>query len=119
MTNEILIIHFICQFLLNYMDEHNVKNSWIFKQRTKQAVKTFYDCLELQMDVYLRGDEKRQLGEFNKEILHNTNQGVLAIGEYFNLMFALPHLSTEKLEEFQIEFNELMDKYELNKKVIE
>jgi hypothetical protein len=31
----------------------------------------------------------------------------------------LPHLSTEKLEDFQIEFNELMDKYELNKKVIE
>jgi hypothetical protein len=47
------------------MDEHNVKNYWIFKQRTKQAVKTFYDCLELQMDVYLRADEKRQLGEFN------------------------------------------------------
>jgi hypothetical protein len=34
-------------------------------------------------------------------------------------MFALPHLSSEKLDKFQIEFNELMDKYELNKKVIE
>ena len=101
MSKEIQIFHFICQFLLNYMDDKNVKSSWLFKQKTKQALSTFYEALENQMNVFIKGDTKRELEAFNKESLHNTNQGVLAIGEYFNVLFALPSLKQDKLNEFQ------------------
>lgn len=118
MTNEILIFHFICQFLLNFIDDNNIKKSWMFKQKTKYALKQFYEAFESQMNVYIKGDEKRQLEEFNNEILHNIQQGVLSIKEYFNVLFALPHLSPEELEAFQKEYYELLEKYNLSKELI-
>lgn len=97
MSDQIQIFHFFCQFLLNFIDDKKIKSSWMFKQKTKNALKTFYEALEEQMVVWLRGDIKRELDGFNSEILRETNQGVMAIEEYFNILFALPHLKPEEL----------------------
>lgn len=100
------------------MDDKKVKYHWLFKQKTKQSLSTFYDALVAQVETYIKGDEKRQLGEFNNEMLHNMNQGVLAMGEYFNIMFALPRLSKEEFQQFEKEYYELLKKYKLDKEVI-
>jgi len=118
MTDQIQIFHFLCQFLLNYIDDKNIKSSWLFKQKTKQALKTLYDALEEQMVVYLRGDIKRQLDGFNEAVLHESNQGVMAINEYFNVLFAMPHLKDEEMEAFQKEYYGLLEKYNLKTELI-
>lgn len=118
MTDQIQIFHFFCQFLLNYIDDKKIKSSWMFKQKTKNALKTFYGALEDQMCIWLRGDIKRELDGFNSEILRETNQGVMAIEEYFNVLFALPHLSPEELEAFQKEYYELLEKYNLKTEIL-
>ena len=89
-----------------------------FQAKDKTGTKYVLQSLRNSDGRFLKGDEKRQLEAFNDGMLNASNQGVMAIGEYFNVLFALPKLEKEKLAEFEKEYYELLVKYNLNKEVI-
>jgi len=113
MKDQILIFHFHCQFLINFIQEHNLLNNPMVKRRLKSSLETTYSLLTEQMNIYVKGDALHKQQEFTNDVMHNTQQGVLSIEEYFNVLFNLAEIPKEQQESFQIEFEDLVKKYKL------
>lgn len=113
MKDNIIILHFHCQFLINFIDEHNLCKHPMVKRRLKQSLEKTLNLLSEQMNIYVKGNALHKQQEFTNDVMHNTQQGVLAIEEYFNILFNLAEVSKEVQTSFQAEFENLTTKYKL------
>lgn len=113
MKDQILIFHFHCQFMINFIQEHNLLNNPMVKRRLKSSLETTFNLLTEQMNIYVKGDALHKQQEFTNDVMHNTQQGVLSIEKYFDILFNLAEVPEEQQKSFQSKFDALVKKNKL------
>lgn len=113
--DSILIFHFHCNFMLNYIEEHKLDKNPLFRQKLKNSLKTFHESLKGQIDTFCYGSIKRPLPDMSNEAADGLHFGTMYIDQYFDAVFKLNDLLPDEQEKFQKEYDSLLNKYQLTK----
>jgi len=111
--DPILTFHFFCQHLINFVEEHELLKHRFVKNKLKVSLRTLFDALNEQIDKFVKGDAVKPVAGYDLEMLEQTQNGVIAIGKYFEMVYGLAEIPETEQQNFLVEYEELLIKYKI------